>query len=80
MLICFWSCADGGTASYYQNTAEGLILQALGPLIATANDCSPKLQRLLESARGLGPPGVAQVCIPLFAPLLLQHIPALQAT
>ncbi|BDA47143.1 Xanthine dehydrogenase/oxidase [Coccomyxa sp. Obi] len=51
---------DGGTAAYYQNTTEGLILQALGPLIATANDCSPKLQRLLESARGLGPPGVTQ--------------------
>ncbi|EIE21740.1 molybdenum cofactor-binding domain-containing protein [Coccomyxa subellipsoidea C-169] len=51
---------DGGTAPYYQNTAEGLILQAFGPLLATANDCSPQLQRLLETASNLGPPGVAE--------------------
>ena len=63
-------CTDGGTATYYQNTAEGLLLQAFGPLIASANDCSPKLQRVLESACGLGLPGVAEVRNNLFTPFL----------
>ena len=57
---------------YYQGTAEGLVLQAFGPLLATANDVSPRLQRLLESASNLGPPGVAQVRLISFYLALLE--------
>jgi hypothetical protein len=55
--------------SYYRCTAEGLLLQALGPLAAGAETGNARLQRLLESARNLGDPGIAQVACP--HPLML---------
>jgi hypothetical protein len=72
LSIHYCGCADGGTVPYYQGTAEGLVLQAFGPLLATANDVSPRLQRLLESASNLGPPGVAQVRLISFHLALLE--------
>ena len=60
-MICSLNlCADGGTESFYRSAAEGLLLQALAPLLAGDDSLPPKLQRLLASAKTLGDPGVAE--------------------
>ena len=53
-------CADGGTEVFYRSAAEGLLLQALGPLLAGDTTLPCKLKRLLASAKKLGDPGVAE--------------------
>ena len=52
--------ADGGTESFYRSAAEGLLLQAVAPLLAGDSTLPCKLQRLLASAKNLGDPGVAE--------------------
>lgn len=55
--MCTVAAADG-TEAAYRGIAEGLLLQALGPLVAAASTAvGASLKRLLD-ARGLGIPDV----------------------
>ena len=52
-----WLCAVDASAEYYRSTAEGLLFQALAPLLPEAAKRNVTLQRLL-SAESMPPPGV----------------------
>ena len=52
-----WLCAVDASAAYYRSTAEGLLFQALAPLLPEAAKRNVTLQRLL-SVESMPPPGV----------------------